>query len=58
MLPSLNEQIEEQLLLVRGARERGDRDREVAHMSHLDYLLSRVPRTMYGQKAGERVHRI
>lgn len=44
MMPTLNEQIEHELLIVRGARERGDHDLEAAHQRQLDYLLERVPR--------------
>lgn len=45
MLPTLNEQIEHELLCVRGARERGEQEDVDRHQRQLDYLLHRVPRT-------------
>lgn len=45
MLPTLSEQIEHELLVIRGARERGQREVEMVHQRQLDYLLERVPRS-------------
>lgn len=42
-MPSLFEQIEHELQLVRGARERDDPVAECRHRTHLDNLLARVP---------------
>jgi len=42
-MPSLDDQIVDALLLVRGARERGDTEVELIHSQRLDDLLARVP---------------
>ena len=43
-MPTLFDQIEHELQLVRGARERDDPVAECRHRTHLDKLLTQVPR--------------